>query len=93
MSLHIELPPELIEQVAERAAELLAERNGAAPKAERWLTHEEASRHLNISSSQLYSLASQRHRNGLPLVKEGSRSYYRASDLDRWRVDQNGGSR
>jgi hypothetical protein len=83
MSLAFELPAELVEQVAERAAQLLAERQERA--AEPWLNVEQAAAHLAISASQLYSLTSQRHRNGLPCTKEGSRNYYRASELDAWR--------
>jgi excisionase family DNA binding protein len=91
MNLHVEVPDELIQQVAERAAALLAERS--QPEAERWLTHAEAAEHLAISSSTLYSLAAQRQRNHLPLTKEGSKNLYKASALDRWREQQspNGG--
>jgi hypothetical protein len=81
-----ELPAELIETVAQRAAELIAERDGPAP--EPWLTVEQAAEHLAISTSQLYTLCAERGRNGLPLVKEGSRSYFKAGELDRWRQQQ-----
>ncbi len=73
---------ELVEQIAQRAAEIVDERP-AAP--EPWLTVEQAAEHLAISASHLYELCSQRHRNGLPVVKEGSRSYFKASELDAWR--------
>jgi hypothetical protein len=88
-SFEIALPPELLEQVAQRAAEILAERSGAGP--EPWLDVAGAAEHLAISTSQLYTLTSQRHRNGLPCLKEGSRNYYRASELDAWRTHTNGG--
>jgi hypothetical protein len=81
-TLAIALPDELIERIAERAAELIAERP-AAP--EPWLDVQGAARHLAISTSQLYTLCAQRHRNGLPCMKEGARSYFRASELDAWR--------
>lgn len=84
MSLAIELPAELVEQVAARAAELLAERQEAG--AEPWLTVEQAAAHLAMSTSQLYSLCSQRRHAGLPVVKEGARSYFKASALDAWRL-------
>jgi len=82
---HIEiaLPDELVERIAQRAAQLLAERQ--APAAEPWLDVRGAAAHLGISTSQLYSLCAQRRRNGIPLVKEGSRSYFKASALDAWR--------
>jgi hypothetical protein len=92
MTLHLPVPDELIEQVAERAAELVAARS--QPEAERWMTHAEAARHLGISASQLYSLAAQRHRNHLPVLKEGQRSFYLPSALTRWRLEndnRNGG--
>jgi predicted DNA-binding transcriptional regulator AlpA len=83
-TLAFELPDELVEQIAQRAAELIAERQPTT--AEPWLNVEQAAAHLAISTSQLYTLTSQRHRNGLPVTKEGSRSYFRASELDRWRA-------
>jgi hypothetical protein len=83
VELVVTLSDEQLEQLAARAAELLAERQESA--AEPWLTVEQAAEHLAISTSQLYSLTSQRHHNGLPLTKEGSRNYYRASELDAWR--------
>jgi excisionase family DNA binding protein len=89
LSLTLALPAELVERIAQRAAAIVAER--AEPKAEPWLTVEQAAAHLGISTSQLYTLASRRRCNGLPLTKEGSRSYFRASELDRWR--ESGGGR
>jgi hypothetical protein len=81
----IAAPPELLEQIAQRAAEIIAEKSGAGAGPEPWLNVEQAAEHLAVSVSQLYTLTSQRHRNGLPCLKEGSRNYYRASELDRWR--------
>jgi predicted DNA-binding transcriptional regulator AlpA len=83
-----ELLPAVVEQIAQRAATILAERD--APTAEPWLNAEQAAAHLAISTSQLYSLCSQRHRNGLPVTKEGARSYFRASELDAWRANGGG---
>jgi hypothetical protein len=84
----IVLTDDQITQVAERAADLIADRSTTAT--EPWLDVGDAAKHLGISKSQLYSLTSQRHRNGLPVVKEGSRSFYRASDLDAWRTNRAG---
>jgi hypothetical protein len=92
VSLHIELTDELIEQLADAVAERLAERQPAAP--EPWLSHQAAAEHLGISAWSLYQLVGQRHRNGLPVVKAGTRNTYRASALDAWREQQsttNGG--
>jgi excisionase family DNA binding protein len=87
MSAAIPIPEAVLEEIARRAAELIKEPVTPEP----WLTVEQAAAHLAVSPSQLYTLCSQRHRNGLPVVKEGSRSYFRASELDRWRED--GGTR
>jgi hypothetical protein len=84
-ALAIELPDELVGRIAERAAQLLADKPGVGP--EPWLNVEQAAEHLAISASQLYSLCSARRTNGIPVTKEGSRSYFKASELDRWRGD------
>jgi excisionase family DNA binding protein len=84
-ALAVELPPELLEQIAERAAKLMESRATATP--EPWLTVEQAAAHLALSTSQLYTLCSRRD-SGLPFHKEGSRSYFRASELDAWRLGQ-----
>jgi hypothetical protein len=83
VSFAVEFPSDLIEQIAERAAKLVSERDAPA---EPWLNVEQAAAHLGISTSQLASLCSQRKWNGLPVTKEGSRSYFRASELDEWRT-------
>jgi excisionase family DNA binding protein len=77
----LELPDALLDEIARRAAGLVE----PAAAQEPWLTVDQAAEHMAISVSQLYSLCSARRVNGLPVVKEGSRSYFRASDLDRWR--------
>jgi len=76
------VPDEIVEEVARRAAAILAEKPAAA---EPWLNVEQAAAHMGISASQLYSLCSARRTNGLPVTKEGSRNYFKASELDRWR--------
>jgi excisionase family DNA binding protein len=52
---------------------------------EPWLTVEQAANHLGISKSQLYSLCSKRQTSEIPFTKDGSRSFFKASELDRWR--------
>jgi len=83
MSTAIMLPDAVLEEIARRAAEIIGEQPTTP---EPWLNVEQAAEHLAISTSQLYTLCSQRHRNGLPVTKEGSRSYFKASELDRWRA-------
>lgn len=81
----IELPDPLLDEIARRAARLIDQQQ---PTPEPWLNVEQAAEHLAISTSQLYTLCSQRHRNGLPVTKDGSRSYFKASELDRWRAER-----
>ena len=84
----IDMPPELIEAVAQRAAELLAERQGAGDSGDGWLTVGEAAEHLRCPVSRIYSLTSARR---IPFEKDGSRTLFRRSELDEW--VRNGGGR
>ena len=77
----LELPDELIERIAQRAAEIIVEQPSATP--EPWLDVASAARHLKISVSQVYSLCFTCR--DFPRTKEGSRTYFRASQLDEWR--------
>lgn len=77
----------MLDEIAERAAATVEQRLAGA---EPWLTTEAAAAHLGIAVSTLYTLVSQRHRNRLPVVKEGARSYFRASALDAWRLSSSG---
>jgi excisionase family DNA binding protein len=54
------------------------------------LNVEQAAEHLGISASTLYTLCSKRRRNGIPVTKEGSRSYFKASELHAWRLGRDG---
>lgn len=71
------MPPELLEAIAERAADLLAERQAAtvAPL----LTVEQAAAYLACKPKRVYDLCSQRR---LPFAKDGSRTLLRRADLD-----------
>jgi excisionase family DNA binding protein len=79
-----ELTDEQLTVVADRVAALLAD-SQPTPTAEPWLTVEQAAIHLGISKSQLYSLCSKRPTSKIPLTKDGSRTFFRASELDAWR--------
>jgi excisionase family DNA binding protein len=81
------VPPELVELIAARAAELAVDALAARP--ERWLDVAAAAEHLCCSKSRLYSLASARR---VPFSKDGSRLMFRASELDAW-VETGGGVR
>jgi hypothetical protein len=82
-ALAIPLPDEWLEELAQRVAAILAERQETQPEC--WLSVEAAALHLSISTSTVYSLCAARRTNGFPVVKEGARSYFRASELDAWR--------
>jgi excisionase family DNA binding protein len=83
-ALTLELPDEVLAQLASRVAAILATTaTSAAPEPR--LTVEQAANHLGISKSQLYSLCSTRQTSKIPLTKDGSRSFFKASELDRWR--------
>jgi excisionase family DNA binding protein len=86
MSLAIELPDDVIEAVAQRVAILNA--GSQQPTPGQWLTVQQAAEHLALSVSQVYALCSARRSNGFPVTKEGSRSYFRASELDAWRASR-----
>lgn len=74
----IPIPDELVELVAERAAEILAERQPAVELAP-YLSVDEAAEYLRCSRKRIYDLTSQRR---LPAVKDGSRTLLRRVDLD-----------
>ncbi|HET6999349.1 MAG TPA: helix-turn-helix domain-containing protein [Solirubrobacterales bacterium] len=76
--LALAVPTELVETIAQRAAELLAERQ-AEVESTPWLRVEEAADHLRCKPKRVYDLCSQRR---IPFVKDGSRTLLRRSDLD-----------
>lgn len=74
----VALPPEFVEAVAVRVAEILA---GSSAPAEPWLGVEAAAAHLACGRSRVYALVSA---GRIPFVKDGSRTLFRASELDAW---------
>lgn len=78
MNATISLPPDLIEQIARRAADILAERVAHVPD---YLTAAEAASLMRCSKQRVYDLTSA---GRLPVCKDGSRSLYRRSDVDRY---------
>lgn len=86
--LALALPAELVEVVAERAAELVADRlTAAAP--EPWVGVAEAAEHLACGRSRVYALVSA---GRIPHEKDGSRLLFKRSQLDEW-VQGGGGRR
>ena len=85
--LALAVPPEFVEAVAQRAAELLAERVDQRPAP--YLDVAAAAEYLACPRSRVYSLASA---GRIPLRRDGSRLLFRASELDEW-LDAGGGCR
>jgi hypothetical protein len=88
--LALELSDDLVDAVAERVADLLAQ--GSQP--EPWIGLDEAAEHLGCPVSRLYRLRARadggRERNPLPFERDGARLLFRRSALDLW--VQNGGA-
>ena len=76
-TLTLALPPELIEQVAERAAEILAERQ--APAASPWLNVIEAAERLRCRKDRIYDLIAL---GKLTPRRDGRRVLLHRDDLD-----------
>lgn len=80
------LPPEFVEAVAHRAADLLAQRLNARHEA--WIGVDDAADHLACPVSRIYRLVSLakggRQANPIPYCKDGQRLLFRRSELDAW---------
>lgn len=81
-----DFPPELVEEIAQRAAELLAAR---VPAEDRWMAVAEAAEYLRCPTSRIYALTSAKR---MPHHHDGSRLLFRRSELDVW-VMSGGGRR
>lgn len=79
-ALSIALPAEMVEAIAQRAAELLAERQvDAVTVTSPYLSVEEAAEYLRCKPKRIYDLTSQRR---LSAVRDGSRLLLRRVDLN-----------
>lgn len=76
MNLAIPLPPELVDEIARKVADLISDRHAPTPD---YLTPAEAADYLRCKPQRVYDLTSQ---GRLPVCKDGSRSLYRRTDLD-----------
>jgi hypothetical protein len=87
--LHVELPGEMLEAIAERVADILADRQ--APTAQDgWLRGaDRIADYIDAPRSRVYALASARR---IPVERDGSSLIARRSDLDRW-IRDGGGKR
>jgi excisionase family DNA binding protein len=86
-TLSLAVPPELVEAIAERVAEMLAERHAAEP--EPWIGVEQACEHLACPRSRIYALASA---GRIPHRKDSARLLFRRAELDDW-LEQGGAKR
>lgn len=79
--LRLEIDEELIEQLAERVAQLIGERPAVAP-ADGWLRGaERIAAYIDAPRSRVYALVSARR---IPVHHEGSALIARRSELDTW---------
>lgn len=77
----LELSDEILQLLAERAADIVIER-GALPPVTPWLTTEEAADWLRIPLSTFASLPADVRP---PAIRDGRRNYYHRDQLDAWR--------
>ena len=88
-ALRVEIDAELIEQIAERAAELIGERSENT-EPDGWLRGaDRIAAYIDAPRSRVYALVSARR---IPVHHDGSALIARRSELDRWLV-QGGGLR
>jgi hypothetical protein len=81
-SLSIPVDPDFIEAVAQRAAEILAERE---PDPEPWIDVKQAAEHLTCPPGRVYALAGTTPPR-IPVHRDGSRLLFRRSELDEFVV-------
>lgn len=78
-TLSLTVPPELLEQIAERAAEIVAGR--AVPAASPWMSVDQAADYVGIPKQSLYKLTAAK---AIPHAKPGNRLLFNREDLDAW---------
>lgn len=87
--LTLQLPDELLDDIARRAAQLVAERTPIGP--EPWVEVDAAARHLGYPDAKrgrqrIYDLIRQRSgaANPIPHRRDGRRLLFKLSELDKW---------
>ena len=87
-ALTFELPPEVVEQIAARAAEILAANQPAAEDG--WLRGaEKIAAYIDAPASRVYALATTTPPR-IPIHRDGSALIARRSELDAWVRDGGG---
>lgn len=79
--LTIPLPPELVEQIAQRAAEIVLDRIGAQNGSSPWLTASEAAEYLRWPVKRIYNLSAA---GAIPHRKQEGRVLFHRVELDTW---------
>jgi excisionase family DNA binding protein len=79
--LNVSLPPEFLEAVAQRAAEILAERQGEPVADDGYLDVDGAAAFLACGKGRIYDLVSARR---IPVHRDGSRLLFDRGELRRW---------
>jgi excisionase family DNA binding protein len=88
-ALRLEIDEELIEQIAERAAELIGKRSDRK-EADGWLRGaDKIAAYIDAPRSRVYALVSARR---IPIHHDGSALIARRSELDEW-LESGGGLR
>jgi excisionase family DNA binding protein len=80
----IEFPPDLLEAIAARAAELvLQELDARQPEWPEWMNIDTAARYLDVTPDRLWKL---KRAGRIPFVQDGpgARVFFGRSDLDAW---------
>jgi excisionase family DNA binding protein len=84
-NLNLPVPAELLEAIAQRAAEIL---RAGAQEEDHWMTVEEAAEYVRCPKGRLYEHVS---RDVVPYERDGRRLLFRRSELDIW--VRNGGAK
>jgi hypothetical protein len=91
-NLSLPLPRELVDEIAERAADLVAERLGARNGSDGWLRGAEAiATYIGSPPSRVYALAACKPPR-IPIQHDGSSLVAKRADLDTW-ITSGGGKR
>ena len=85
-AVELNFPDELLEQIAQRAAAILAERQ--APVTSPWLDADGAAEHLATNRERIYDLVALER---LTPKRDGRRLLFRREDLDAYLENGNGG--
>lgn len=90
--LTVTLPPEVVEEIAEKVAAIMEERRSAPAGGTEWIRGAQAiADYLDCPRGRVYALAGTTPPR-IPVTRDGSSLIARRSDLDRW-LENGGGKR